>query len=73
MHALKACFVVWAMFSDRIVLRMYRAREITYSEAPELVGMVEELSARANLPMPHPLHRALITHPRAVWSEKNSF
>jgi len=39
-------------FSDRIVLRMYRAREMTQEEAPGLYDMVKELSVRANLPMP---------------------
>lgn len=39
-------------YSDKIVLTMYRAREVTESEAPELVGMVRSLSQRAQLPMP---------------------
>lgn len=39
-------------FSDRIVLRMYRANEVTQEEAPGLYAMVKELSVRANLPMP---------------------
>lgn len=39
-------------FSDRIVLRMYRAREVTYEEIPELYSMVKELVSKANLPMP---------------------
>ncbi len=39
-------------FSDKIVLAMYRAREVTEAEAPELVGMVRSLSQRAQLPMP---------------------
>lgn len=39
-------------FSDKIVLSMYRAQEVTYNEAPELYGMVERLANRANLPMP---------------------
>lgn len=39
-------------YSDKIVLRMYRAREVTEAEAPELVGMVRSLSQRAHLPMP---------------------
>lgn len=39
-------------YSDKIVLRMYRAREVTEAEAPELVGMVRSLSQRAQLPMP---------------------
>lgn len=43
-------FSYW--FSDRIVLRMYGAREVGPAEAPELYGMVQELCRRANLPMP---------------------
>jgi len=39
-------------FSDRIVLRMHRAREVTAAEAPELHGLVAELSARARIPAP---------------------
>ncbi len=43
-------FSYW--FSDRIVLRMYGAREVGPAEAPELYRMVQELSRRAGLPMP---------------------
>ncbi len=39
-------------FSDRMVLKMYRARVVTAEEAPELVGMVDRLRQRAGLPMP---------------------
>lgn len=39
-------------FSDKIVLKMYGAQEVTRAERPELVSMVEELSGRAGLPMP---------------------
>jgi heat shock protein HtpX len=39
-------------FSDRIVLAMYGAREITEEEAPWLHRMVEELAQRANIPKP---------------------
>jgi heat shock protein HtpX len=39
-------------FSDRMVLRMYRAQEVTKADAPELVAIVEELAGRAGLPMP---------------------
>jgi len=39
-------------FSDRLILRMYRAREITGAESPELFSMVRILAARAGLPMP---------------------
>ena len=39
-------------FSDRLVLRMYRAQEVSEAEAPELFGIVAELAQRASLPMP---------------------
>ncbi len=39
-------------FSDRMVLSMYGAREVSETEAPELLSMVRELSARGGLPMP---------------------
>ena len=39
-------------FSDKIVLRMYGAKEVTQGEAPELYGMVAELTSKASLPMP---------------------
>jgi len=39
-------------FSDKIVLRMYGAQEITRDENPALYGMVERLAQRAQLPMP---------------------
>jgi heat shock protein HtpX len=43
-------FSYW--FSDKMVLRMYRAREATPDEAPELHQIVATLAQRANLPMP---------------------
>lgn len=39
-------------YSDKIVLRMYQARELGENEAPMIYQMVRELSARANIPMP---------------------
>ncbi|MEO6119138.1 MAG: zinc metalloprotease HtpX [Terriglobales bacterium] len=39
-------------FSDKIVLAMNRAKEVSVEEAPRLHAMVEELSARANIPKP---------------------
>jgi heat shock protein HtpX len=43
-------FSYW--YSDKLVLRMYRAREVSPQEAPELYGMVQTLTRRASLPMP---------------------
>jgi len=43
-------FAYW--FSDKIVLRMYRAKEVTQGEAPELYQMVAELTNKASVPMP---------------------
>lgn len=43
-------FSYW--YSDKIVLRMYRAREATAEQAPELYEMVASLTRRAGLPMP---------------------
>jgi len=39
-------------FSDKIVLKMYGAKEVSYAEAPELHGMVRELAVRSGIPMP---------------------
>ena len=39
-------------FSDKIVLAMYRAKPVERAEAPELYAVLEELTARANIPMP---------------------
>ena len=43
-------FSYW--FSDKIVLRMYDAREISEMENPAFYAMVRRLTARAGLPMP---------------------
>jgi heat shock protein HtpX len=39
-------------FSDKIVLKMYKAQEVTRENSPELVGMVEKLAHRAEIPSP---------------------
>jgi heat shock protein HtpX len=43
-------FSYW--FSDKLVLKMYNAREVDASSAPQFYRMVEELAQRAGLPMP---------------------
>jgi heat shock protein HtpX len=53
-----AFFIALAMnwfsyfFSDRIVLAMYRAKEFTYNDLPQVHNAVSELTQRAGLPMP---------------------
>ena len=39
-------------FSDKLILMTYRAREVTESEEPKLVRMVQMLAAQAQLPRP---------------------
>ncbi len=43
-------FAYW--FSDKLVLKMYRAQEVDESAAPELYSIVRRLSSKAGLPMP---------------------
>ncbi len=43
-------FSYW--FSDKVVLSMYRAREVTPQQAPEIYKIVQVLAKRADLPMP---------------------
>ncbi len=43
-------FSYW--YSDKIVLKLYRARPVNESEAPGVYGMVEELARGAGLPTP---------------------
>ena len=39
-------------FSDKLVLRMYRAEEVSEAEDPELFNVVADLAQRASIPMP---------------------
>ena len=43
-------FSYW--FSDKIVLKMYKAQEVSRADAPELYEMVRRLTHKAGLPMP---------------------
>jgi len=43
-------FSYW--FSDKMVLAMYRAKEVTEAQAPELFSIVRRLAQQAHLPMP---------------------
>src|SRR5260364_95493 len=55
-------FSYW--FSDKLVLRMYRAQEVAASIAPQLYPIVHGLAIRARLPMAHELahiqHRDIV-------------
>jgi heat shock protein HtpX len=42
--------IYWS--SDRIVLSIHRAREVSPEQAPQLYSIVERLAQKANLPMP---------------------
>jgi len=39
-------------FSDKLILRMYKAQEVSESEAPDLYHLVKNLAMKASLPMP---------------------
>jgi heat shock protein HtpX len=43
-------FSYW--FSDKIVLRMYRAQEVSETDAPLLYGVTRDLALKMNMPMP---------------------
>ncbi len=44
---------LWAYwFSDKMVLKMYRARQVDETTSPYLYNMVRDLAGRAELPMP---------------------
>jgi len=43
-------FSYW--YSDKIVLKMYKAREVSETESPVFYRMVSRLSQQANMPMP---------------------
>ncbi|RAM49998.1 MAG: hypothetical protein C6Y22_19595 [Hapalosiphonaceae cyanobacterium JJU2] len=43
-------FSYW--FSDKVILKLYNAQEITQADAPELWEIVTHLTRRAKLPMP---------------------
>jgi heat shock protein HtpX len=43
-------FAYWN--SDKVVLRMYHAQPVDRATAPDLYGIVEQLAAKAGLPMP---------------------
>jgi heat shock protein HtpX len=57
-------------FSDRLVLRMYGAREVSAAEAPALHAMVEELAAAAGIPKPR-VHIIETEHANAFATGRN--
>jgi heat shock protein HtpX len=57
-------------FSDRIVLRIHGAKEVTPAEAPDLYAMVEELSQRAQIPRPR-IYVIPEDHPNAFATGRN--
>lgn len=57
-------------FSDKIVLAMYRARELSKSEDRQLFAMVEGLAKEAKLPMPK-LYRIDSATPNAFATGRN--
>src|SRR3712207_1198427 len=61
-------FTFWN--ADKIVLRMHGAREVDGRSAPELVGIVQQLAARAGLPMPR-VYLVDSPHPNAFATGRN--
>lgn len=55
---------IMLLFSDRIALRMSRAKPLSREEAPEIYEITEELSARASIPTPK-LYRIPQSQPNA--------
>ncbi len=57
-------------FSDKIVLAMYRARQVSEAEAPELYSMVHNVALRAGMPMPR-VYIILTETPNAFATGRN--
>ena len=57
-------------FSDRLVLRMYGARELSPAEAPALHAMVDDLARTAGIPKPR-LHLIEAEHANAFATGRN--
>lgn len=61
-------FAYWN--SDKVVLRMYGAREVDANSAPALYGIVEQLALAAELPMPR-VHVIQSDQPNAFATGRN--
>jgi heat shock protein HtpX len=61
-------FTFWN--ADKIVLKMHGAREVDGRSAPELVAVVQQLAARAGLPMPK-VYVVDSPHPNAFATGRN--
>ena len=57
-------------YSDKIVLKLYGASEITREEDPELHKMVQNLSDRAGIPKPR-IYRNEMSVPNAFATGRN--
>lgn len=57
-------------FSDKIVLSLYRAKELKPNEFPKLYSMVQDLSVRAKIPMPR-LYIVDLPSPNAFATGRN--
>jgi heat shock protein HtpX len=57
-------------FSDKIVLAMYRAKQVSESEAPELHRIVRNLARKAGIPMPK-IYRMNTPTPNAFATGRN--
>jgi heat shock protein HtpX len=57
-------------FSDKIVLRLYGAQEVSEAEAPQLYGMIRRLAQRAQIPMPR-VYRIATETPNAFATGRN--
>ena len=50
MGILSNVFAYW--YSDRVILSMYKAKMVNHNDSPELIKIVSELTANADLPTP---------------------
>jgi heat shock protein HtpX len=57
-------------YSDKLVLKMYKAHPVTENEFPEVYGMVRDLCRRADLPLPK-VYRIPSPQPNAFATGRN--